>query len=62
MLNFLDSINSKYPHFSSFKKLKVGVVMRLRAKPWVKALFVQSSKLVPPPPNDIEVPAHFLDE
>ncbi len=38
------------------------VTMCSRTHPWVETLFARCGRPVPPPLNDIEVLAHFLDE
>jgi len=38
---------------------RTGIAMCSKANTWVKALFAQCGRLVPPPLNDMEVLAHI---
>jgi hypothetical protein len=40
---------------------RTRIALCSKAHPWVKALFAQCGRLVPPPLNDMEVLAHISD-
>jgi len=40
---------------------RAGIVMSLKAHPWVNALFGRCGGLVFPPLNSMEVPTHISD-
>ncbi len=40
---------------------QTGIVVCSKAHAWVKTLFAQCGGLVPPPLNDMEIPAHIMN-